>query len=243
MAQARSLIEIVAEPLTRFASRELDLPSSPGVRVLDVGCGSGFNERGIAFGSDTRLVGADVSIAAVRIAAAERPNARYVVADAQRLPFRDGAFDALFSHGLLQYVDAERVVEEAARVLRGGGRAVFMENLRGNPAARFYRVMHRLLRLRYMEHQTPVRHLELSRLSLFTRFFTVRNVATFHFFVPLLFIGAMVRKIVFRRAMTLRWSRFHEAFRNADEAMLRRVPFLRRWAWHIAVSLVRRQAS
>ena len=56
-APIRSVLEIVAAPLTSFASRELDLPATPGARVLDIGCGSGSNERGIAFGNDTRLIG------------------------------------------------------------------------------------------------------------------------------------------------------------------------------------------
>jgi SAM-dependent methyltransferase len=240
-APVRSVLEIVAAPLTSFASRELNLTETPRARVLDNGCGSGFNERGIAFGKDTRLIGTDISFAAVRVAAAERPDARYLVADAQRLPFRDGAFDALFSHGLLQYVDPERVIGEAARVLRGGGRAVFLENLRGNPLARGYRRLHRLLRMRYMEHQTPVRHFELSKMRLFERAFDVRTFETFHLFTPLLLIGPVLRKIVLRKPMTVRWTRAHDALHRADSAVLRRVPLLRHWAWHIAVSLVRRQ--
>ena len=51
-----------------------------------------------------------------------RPPANYRVADAYRLPFRDAAFDAVSALDFLEHVTApERVVAEAARVLKPGG--------------------------------------------------------------------------------------------------------------------------
>jgi SAM-dependent methyltransferase len=50
-----------------------------------------------------------------------------VQGDAQRLPFRDGAFDVVFTaFGAVPFVaDSAAVMREAARVLRPGGRFVF----------------------------------------------------------------------------------------------------------------------
>jgi SAM-dependent methyltransferase len=50
------------------------------------------------------------------------------VADAQRLPFPDGVFDACRTERVLQYLDdADRAIAEMERVLRPGGRLVATE--------------------------------------------------------------------------------------------------------------------
>jgi SAM-dependent methyltransferase len=47
------------------------------------------------------------------------------VADVRDLPFRDGSFDAIYSMGTIEHFDeTERAVDEIARVLRPGGRAI-----------------------------------------------------------------------------------------------------------------------
>ena len=50
---------------------------------------------------------------------------RSVVADVRELPFRDASFDAIYSMGTIEHFDeTEHAVEEMARVLKPGGRAV-----------------------------------------------------------------------------------------------------------------------
>jgi SAM-dependent methyltransferase len=49
--------------------------------------------------------------------------ARVYKADARHLPFADGSFDYVYSHGVLHHCDQpEQVVSEMFRVLRPGGR-------------------------------------------------------------------------------------------------------------------------
>ena len=96
-----------------------------GQRILELGCGGGlmaeeYARRGAA------TVGIDRSIAslqaAVRHAAIEKYSICYLGSVAERLPFRDGAFDAVVSADTLEHVDdVPRVVAEAARVLKPGG--------------------------------------------------------------------------------------------------------------------------
>ena len=50
--------------------------------------------------------------------------ARYVVADARRLPFADDTFDVVFSYGVLQHFsksDVATSVDEIARVVKRSG--------------------------------------------------------------------------------------------------------------------------
>ena len=71
-------------------------------RILDLGCGSGATVAALteAVGPDGRVTGIDVSphLAAVaRERLAGVPNAEVIEADAERHPFEQAAFDALFS--------------------------------------------------------------------------------------------------------------------------------------------------
>ncbi|MBI4415797.1 MAG: class I SAM-dependent methyltransferase [Euryarchaeota archaeon] len=94
------------------------------MQALELGCGTGgstaVHRRQVA-----QLVATDFSLEMVRRAArGVRDPVRFVVADASHLPFRDRAFDVVFSRGvLLSYVpDPSRTLEEARRVLRPGGK-------------------------------------------------------------------------------------------------------------------------
>lgn len=93
--------------------------------LLDVACGTGIVTRRLASGREgLRVTGVDRAPAMAGHAAARLPGA-VVLADARRLPFRDGGFDAVSSVWLLHLVgdpaDARRIVAECARVLRPGG--------------------------------------------------------------------------------------------------------------------------
>jgi len=52
---------------------------------------------------------------------------RFVQGDAENLPFADGSFDLVYSHGVLHHTpDTPRTIREVHRVLAPGGRAVIM---------------------------------------------------------------------------------------------------------------------
>ena len=106
----------------------------PGNRILDVGCGEGLGE--VAIGrlqiSQVRLVGVDLVLSKVVAArqetAAHNQRVQFAAGDACRLPFRDGAFDSMFSVAVLQHVnEVERAVAEFARVTAPRGRVVAVE--------------------------------------------------------------------------------------------------------------------
>jgi SAM-dependent methyltransferase len=96
-------------------------------RCLDLGCGSGSAVSALA-GLGWRVVGVDLSGDQLRMAR-ERVGAgvALIQADAAVLPFADGSFEAVVS--LLTHTDLddpEGAVAEAARVLRPGGRLVYV---------------------------------------------------------------------------------------------------------------------
>jgi SAM-dependent methyltransferase len=105
----------VWEPLLRTAR------IGRGTRVLDVGCGSGellehLQDRG------AMPCGVDPAPRMAELARARAIGVDVRLGDFERLPFDDGAFDALLAVNALQFAeDQDAALAEAARVLVPGG--------------------------------------------------------------------------------------------------------------------------
>lgn len=103
---------------------------APGERVLDVGCGGGLDAFVAAawVGPGGEVVGVDMTpemVERAREAAAMVPQARvrFVLTDAERMPFAEDSFDAALSNGCLNLSPRKvELLAEVHRVLRPGGR-------------------------------------------------------------------------------------------------------------------------
>lgn len=96
-------------------------------RVLDVGCGTGFATEGLLERTE-RVHGLDQSIHQLEKAYAKlgkRGAVRFYRGDAERLPFADDAFDAVWSSGSIEYwPDPVETLREFRRVVKPGGRVL-----------------------------------------------------------------------------------------------------------------------
>ncbi len=110
----------------RAVADALDL--RPGQRVLDLAAGTATSSAALA-GTGADVVGCDFSLGMLRVGArAGHEGVELVAGDALRLPFRDGAFDAVtISFGLRNTQDVDRALAELRRVTRPGGRLVVCE--------------------------------------------------------------------------------------------------------------------
>lgn len=96
-----------------------------GRRFLDLGCGVGWAARIAVDEGASYSAGLDFSGAALVRAKQHTPRAAWVQGDGNALPFRDGAFDRVFSFGSMEHFpDVQRGFTEAARVLVAGGSLV-----------------------------------------------------------------------------------------------------------------------
>ncbi len=95
------------------------------LRGLDVGCGGGLMAEEVA-ALGVRVTGVDPSARSILTArahaAASGASVDYIEAPGESLPFPDGCFDLVYCCDVLEHVDdVQRVVSEAARVLKPGG--------------------------------------------------------------------------------------------------------------------------
>lgn len=122
--------------------------AQPGARVLDLAAGTGASSLPFA-AADARPVSCDFSAGMLSVGHRRHPHLTFVAGDALRLPFRDGAFDAVtISFGLRNVADLGTALRELARVTRPGGRLVVLET--SQPLARPLRTMSRLYTDRVM---------------------------------------------------------------------------------------------
>jgi SAM-dependent methyltransferase len=111
----------------------------PPQRALDLGTGTGSVARLVAERfPEAEVTGADLSERMIDEARAKTDGdrVRYVVADARRLPFEDGAFDLVTLGNMIPFFD------ELTRVVAPGGRVLFAFS--AGPATPIYVASERL---------------------------------------------------------------------------------------------------
>ncbi len=133
-----------------LADRRAELVAGARGATLELGAGTGLNLRHYpAAVTDLVLAEPDRHMARrlrARLGEAGRP-AEVVEAPAERLPFEDGRFDTVVVTLVLCTVqDPGQALEEIARVLKPGGRLLFLEHVRAPDGARLSRWQDRLER-------------------------------------------------------------------------------------------------
>ena len=112
----------------------------PGSCALDYGCSSGWYSKNLKNLGFAKIYGIDISTKAIE-EAHERFSkvGDFAVMDAHHTTFADKYFDLVVGRAILHHLDFETALTEICRILRPGGKAVFFEPLRDNPAAKFIR--------------------------------------------------------------------------------------------------------
>lgn len=214
-----------------------------GKRVLDLGCGMG--EASVYFALKGAIVtAADISPEMIRVVnqLAEKwkthVNARVMIAEDMDLPSND--FDFVFGNGILHHLDRKKAYNEIYRILKPGGRAVFIEPLCYNPLISIYRVMARTVRTK---NEKPFRFRDLRYLrKLFSR---VRH-SEFWLATQLIFIYFFLIKRASPRKERY-WKKviaeadsitpMYNRLLKIDNWLLKNMPFLKIFCWNTVIVL------
>ncbi|OON71492.1 methyltransferase domain-containing protein [Streptomyces tsukubensis] len=113
-----------------------------GGRVLDIGCGIGNPALRLVGARDVNVVG--ITVSHVQVAQAEEraaqaglsDRATFQFADAMDMPFPDASFDGAWAlESMLHMPDRGKVLAEAARVIRPGGRLAIADIIERGPVS------------------------------------------------------------------------------------------------------------
>jgi len=118
-----------------------------GKDVLDYGCGTGDLTKELCDRGALHVTGFDISEGEVDTARQRAiddgvgDKTTFFVADAHKLDLPDDSFDLIVGSSILHHLDLRVALLEIRRILRPGGRAVFLEPLWHNPVLRAGRAL------------------------------------------------------------------------------------------------------
>jgi ubiquinone/menaquinone biosynthesis C-methylase UbiE len=98
----------------------------PGMMLLDAGCRPGSITVDLAkIVAPAEVTGVDIDEQHLQLATQyskqrNTKNVQFEPGELTNLTFTDGSFDAVFVHGIIEYLDAERAFPEIYRVLKSG---------------------------------------------------------------------------------------------------------------------------
>ena len=102
--------------------------------ALDIGCGAGLSTAALA-PLARRAIGLEPISTMLTHRRTIAPHARFVIGQAERLPYAAGSFDLVAAAGSLNYADLSQALPEIARVLTGEGRFLLYDFSTGRRSA------------------------------------------------------------------------------------------------------------
>lgn len=125
--RAKNYIKFNQQPFQKFQHRKEKEKTLPWINkediVLDLGCGGGRSSIYLAEKAK-RIIGLDGASGMLEIARTlnKRENIKYILGDAENLPFEKDNFNKVIAFACLIYMEnIERVISEVARVLKKDG--------------------------------------------------------------------------------------------------------------------------
>ena len=237
--RASDYFEACTAPENRFILSHLGDVS--GKKLLDLGCGAGENSVYFSL-KGARCTATDYSSQmvekALKLAAANGVQIEARTMDAMEIEFPADTFDIVYAANLLHHVpDPKDALREIHRVLKPGGKLCFWDPLRHNPIINVYRRMATEVRT---EDEKPL-DINITKFvnSLFQESVSeVFWLATLWLFLRFYLIeGVHPNKERYWKKIIAEKQRLEPSYRRLEtiDGVLKRLPFLRRFAWNIAV--------
>ena len=198
-----------------------------GKKVLELGTGTG--------GTATMLAKLGASVVGIDLLpfrldeAKERVNQHNVtnavdfsVMDATQLAFPDDTFDFIISKSVLVFTEHAQTAKECYRVLKPGGKAIFIENMRNHPMVWLYRKL-------FLKYSRELHYFSIADIKAIGKEFDEMEHREFH----LLSLGALFwQKVV---PIPLFYRGTLQLLRLIDRILLGMLPILKRFCWITAM--------
>lgn len=105
-----------------------------GMKVLELGCGSGYYTKELAItGADICAIDISPDLLALAEQKVRSANVTFLRANAYAMEFDNDTFDSVVGSSVLHHLDVEQALREIHRVLKKGGSMVFTEPNMLNP--------------------------------------------------------------------------------------------------------------
>ena len=210
-----------------------------GKRVLDIGCGQGDTSVFFALGgAEVHALDVSEKMVSVTIELAKRHGVDGQVhaqtCRVEDMKFTDDYFDLIFADGVLHHLDMPKAVPNIVRVMKRGGRGIFLEPQKGSIFSEIYRHFATDLRT------TDERPLEQRDFDFLTSQFGRLNHREYHLVSLLLFTMRFVTLKLSGKGFPywmdeVRQGKYHpqllRRLQNVDEWVFRHFPSLRRYTW------------
>lgn len=227
-AQEKFYAKEVKELLFNYAISQMgDLK---GRKLLYYGCGINKKplSKFISEGAEVKAI--DLSSEAVEIMKKfiikEKLNdyAEMLEMDAEKLSFDNNMFDLVFGSAIIHHLDIRKASSEISRILKKGGKAIFIEPLGMNPIINFYRLV-------TPKDRTKDEHpLKMGDVDTVKKNFTSCRQKNFFF----LALGAFFWKYIRNEAL---FRLTFKIFVKADNCLFKVVPFFKRYCWCTVITL------
>lgn len=200
------------------------------LKILDYGCGNGWLSVQLAK-SGAEVCGIDISGELIR--KANELKAKHGLADsisfhempAENLTFPDAYFDIIAGSAMLHHTELEAALKNIARVLKPGGRAIFIEPMNQNLLLKIWRAL------------TPWRRSSTERALTAAELRLIKDVfpnVRFHFFDFSTIISHGLLTIAPKSKILLSLKRLLD---RADSVILNAAPWLGRWCAVVVMEL------
>ena len=111
--------------------------------ILDYGCGVGHFLKNVIRFNPKKITGIDISEVSIQKAKDAIKNlksqAELMVDNCEKTKFKSESFDIVYGSGILHHLDMTACINEIHRILKPGGKFLFIEPLGTNPFINFYR--------------------------------------------------------------------------------------------------------
>lgn len=149
-------------------------------------------------------------------------NIQLAVAAGEALPYADESFDVIFGKAILHHLDAELGWIDISRVLKPGGKAVFVEPMGMNPILNFVRDHVPYPDKNPRGADRPLNYVDIHQWGKGFSQFAYREIQL---------LSMLERGFGFGRNFTL--------FREVDDFLLKHLPFLRRFCRYVVMYCVK----